>query len=129
MIMKYAIRSDTVHDAEYIRKRKEDFTAIERLVYDIKEGEVKQKSQQETLIDLHEKLARARQETHAEIVKLKEVKAAEIEERRQELADKKRQIAYYDRFMDVDKHDILEQIDDIRAQIAHELEQKEASIA
>ena len=39
MIVKYAIRADSVHDAEYIKQYKGTVKQIERMVYDIKDGE------------------------------------------------------------------------------------------
>ena len=62
-------------------------------------------------------------------MKMREEKALEVNKLKETLEERKKKIAYYDRFMEVTRHDIQEEIEELNKKISYEHEQKELSIA
>lgn len=60
---------------------------------------------------------------------MRDEKTKEINDLKEIISDRKKQIVFYERFMDVERHQIKEQIEDLRRLIQVEKDQKEVAIA
>lgn len=81
------------------------------------------------MASLEEKLHASRETTQTHIANLRAEKNAEIDSLKNTLADRKRQIAYYDKFNEVEKHEIKAEIEHLKGLIQVEKDQKDAAIA
>ena len=78
--------------------------------------------------ELQLRLETQQEESSRHIEELKEEKAKEVNELKADLAERKKMIAFYERFNDVERHQILQQIEDLNNLTDLEKQAREAEI-
>jgi hypothetical protein len=126
LIEKYTHKTDGIHDAAYLKKVNGDKLQIERLVLDIKTGQRATQFSSDQVGTLEDRLEATRADTAAQVTALVEAKAKEVAELRADLTERKKMISYYDRFMEVERHQIIEQIEELKGLIQEEHHAKES---
>lgn len=126
MIDKYTIRTDdimadTTTKAKHLKK-------IDDLVEEVKVEKENKKDMKEKIVELTEKLAEKKTETKTKLAETRDNIIKTEKELREMVDDRKKQITYFDHFMSVEKVDITIEIENLKDQIGHEREMKEASI-
>lgn len=126
MIDKYTIRTDdimadTSTKAKHLKK-------IDELVEEVYVEKESKKNMKEKIVELTEKLAEKKTETKQILAETRE-QIFKTEKELREMVDKrKKEITYYDHFMNVERVDITIEIENLRDSIQREKEMKEASI-
>ena len=129
LVRKYTEKTDETVGPLYEKKRLNNLKRIDRLVEDVKYTENASHGAQLIVTELETNLANTRADTSKRIEEAKARCEKEVSELRADLQDRKKMISYYERFMDVERHQILEQIEELKGLTAQEQQARDEEIA